>query len=118
MIIDKFIEWKSSLPIQLTPEQETALIYHVIECADHLTPDAIARHIISPATAWDVVSADDDMWQTALDCNPAPKDLAYQATINGTDISKLAYMLAYEKPELATQLLDELLYYRNQSGRI
>lgn len=117
MIIDKFIEWKSSLPTQLTPEQESALIYHVIETADHLTPDAIARHIISPATAWDVVSNDDSMWQTALDCNPAPKDLAYQATINGTDISKLAYMLAYEQPELATQLFNELEYYRN-SGRI
>ena len=117
MIIDKFIEWKSSLPTQLTPEQESALIYHVIECADHLTPDAIARHIISPATAWDVVSNDDSMWRTALDCNPAPKDLAYQATMNGTDISKLAYMLAYEQPELATQLFNELEYYRNQ-GRI
>ena len=110
MIIDKFIEWKSSLPTQFIPEQESALSYHVIECADHLTPNAIARHIISPATAWGVVSADDDMGQTVLSCNPAPKDLAY--------ISKLAYMLAYEKPELATQLLDELLYYRNQSGRI
>ena len=117
MIIDKFIEWKSSLPTQLTPEQESALIYHVIETADHLTPDDIARHIISPAVAWDVVSADDDMWQTALDYNLAPKDLAYQATINGTDISKLAYMLAYEQPELATQLFNELEYYRN-SGRI
>ena len=117
MIIDKFIEWKSSLPTQLTPEQESALIYHVIETADHLTPDNIARHIISPAVAWDVVSNDDSMWQTALDCNPAPKDLAYQATINGTDISKLAYMLADEQPELATQLFNELEYYRN-SGRI
>lgn len=112
MIIDKFIEWKSSLTTQLTPEQESALIYHVIETADN-----IARHIISPATAWDVVSNDDSMWQTALDCNPAPKDLAYQATINGTDISKLAYMLAYEQPELATQLFEELEYYRKQ-GRI
>ena len=117
MIIDKFIESKSSLPTQLTPEQEIVLIYHVIECADHLTPDDIAKHIISPTTAWGIVSNDDDMWRTALECNPVPKDLAYQATINGTDISKLAYMLAYEKPELATQLLDELLYYRNQ-GRI
>lgn len=26
---------------------------------------------------------------------------------------KLAYQLAYEEPEFATKLLDELLYYRN-----
>lgn len=116
MIINKFDEWKSSL--QLTPEQETALIYHVIETADHITPDTIGKHIISPSAAWDVVSSDDNMWQTALSCNPAPKDLAYQATINGTDIAKLAYMLAYEQPELATQLLNELLYYRHQLGRV
>ena len=31
--------------------------------------------------------------------------------------SKYAYHLAYSNPELATQLLDELLYYRNL-GRI
>lgn len=117
MVIDKFIEWKSSLPTQLTESQETALIYHIIESADRVNPDTIARHIISPRAAWDVVSNDDSIWQTALSCNPAPKDLAYQATINGTDISKLAYMLAYEKPELATELFNELEYYRNQ-GRI
>lgn len=113
----RFDKWKSNLPQTMTSEQETALIYHIIETADHLTPDNIARHILSPASAWDLVSNDDNMWQTALSCNPAPKELAYQATINGTDISRLAYMLAYGQPEIATQLFNELEYYRQQ-GRI
>ena len=116
MFIDKFDEWKSNLPT-LTEAQEAALIYHIIETADHLTPDNIARHIISPTAAWDVVSNDDSMWQTAIACNPIPKDLAFQATTNGTDLSKFAYMLAFEQPEIATQLLNELEYYRS-IGRI
>jgi len=115
MILSKYDEWRSSL--NLTEAEETALIYHIVETADHITPNDIAKHIISPIAAWDVVSNDDSMWQTALACNPAPKELAYQATINGTDLSKFAYMLAYEQPEIATQLFNELEYYRNQ-GRI
>ena len=113
-----FNEWKSNLPATLSPEQETQLIYHIIETADHVTPDNIARHILSPAAAWDLVSNDDAMWETALACNPAPKDLAHRAVVNDRDnIHKLAYMLAYEQPEIATQLFNELEYYRQQ-GRI
>ena len=94
------------------------LIYHIIETADHITPDAIAKHLISPVTAWDVVSNDDDMWETALSNSHIPEQLAYRATVKDADnIYKLAYMLAYENPELATQLLNELLCYR-YSGRI
>lgn len=116
MILSKYDEWRSSL--NLTESEEAALIYHIVETADHLTPNAIAKHIISPLAAWDVVSNDDSMWQTALACNPAPKDLAYQAIANDRDnIHKLAYMLAYEQPEIATQLFNELEYYRQQ-GRI
>ena len=114
----RFDRWKSELPTSLTPEQETMLIYHIIETADHITPDAIAKHLISPVTAWDVVSNDDDMWETALSNSHIPKQLAYRATVKDADnIHKLAYMLAYENPELATQLLNELLYYR-YTGRI
>ena len=37
----------------------------------------------------------------------------YQSIDEYVNPSKYAYHLAYSNPELATQLLDELLYYRN-----
>lgn len=41
----------------------------------------------------------------------------YQSIDEHINPSKYAYHLAYSNPELATKLLDELLYYRNL-GRI
>ena len=41
----------------------------------------------------------------------------YQSIDQHIEPNKYAYHLAYSNPELATQLLDELLYYRNL-GRI
>ena len=41
----------------------------------------------------------------------------YQSIDEHINPNKYAYHLAYSNPELATQLLDELLYYRNL-GRI
>lgn len=41
----------------------------------------------------------------------------YQSIDQHINPNKYAYHLAYSNPELATQLLDELLYYRNL-GRI
>ena len=41
----------------------------------------------------------------------------YQSIDQHIEPDKYAYHLAYSNPELATQLLDELLYYRNL-GRI
>ena len=37
----------------------------------------------------------------------------YQSIDKHIEPNKYAYHLAYSNPELATQLLDELLYYRN-----
>lgn len=115
-LFDNFKEWKSSFK-DLTPKEESNLIQNILEFAD-TSVDDIAKKFISPSTAWDIVSNDDDMWETALSNSTPPKDLAYRAVVNDREnIHKLAYSLVYEQPELATQLFNELEYYR-QGGRI
>ena len=57
--------------------------------------------------------ADDSFVQHCASLVP----VEYQSINQHIEPDKYAYHLAYSNPELATQLLDELLYYRNL-GRI
>ena len=57
--------------------------------------------------------ADDSFVQHCASLVP----VEYQSIDQHIEPDKYAYHLAYSNPELATQLLDELLYYRNL-GRI
>lgn len=53
--------------------------------------------------------ADDSFVQHCASLIP----VEYQSIDEHIEPDKYAYHLAYSNPELATQLLDELLYYRN-----
>ena len=83
-----------------------------------LSTDVIERFVrgnISYCDAVDIATSDDSFRADYLELNPLdPLELAEQVT---RFPSEVAYHLANTTPAEATQLLEELLYYRKQ-GRI
>ena len=99
----------------LSTEEEYDLLN---DLSDVLSTDAVERFVsenISYCDAVDIATSDDSFRAEYLELNPLDSiEIAEQVTRFPIEV---AYHLANTAPAEATQLLDELLYYRKK-GRI
>lgn len=93
----------------------------LIELADyvlaHVSPDTRTEYYmdhISQSDAADVAFADESVCEGYFESHPLGSELI----LRNLPIKELAYHLVFTEPDKATQLLDELLYYRTKSQRI
>ena len=80
-----------------------------IELLAGMTIEEFSKHNILQSDVEVLALADDLFVQHCASLVP----VEYQSIDEHIEPNKYAYHLAYSNPELATQLLDELLYYRN-----
>ena len=100
----------------VTHEDEQEALDIIFECSDFILhrEDYAKQHIL-PEDAQAIALSDKYFVSDYVENGNLSIELA---TLAITDhLEHLAYHLAYSEPTLATQLLDELLYYRTQ-GRI
>ena len=88
-------------------------INNAIELLAGMTIEEFSKQNIIQRDVEALALADDWFVQHCASLVP----VEYQSIDEHINPSKYAYHLAYSNPELATQLLDKLLYYRNL-GRI
>ena len=88
-------------------------VNEAIELLAGMTIEEFSKHNILQSDVEALALADDSFVQHCASLVP----VEYQSIDKHIEPNKYAYHLAYSNPELATQLLDELLYYRNL-GRI
>lgn len=84
-----------------------------IELLAGMSIEEFSKHNILQCDVEALALADDWFVQHCASLVP----VEYQSIDEHIEPDKYAYHLAYSNPELATQLIDELLYYRNL-GRI
>ena len=84
-----------------------------IELLADMTIEEFSKQNILQCDVEALALADDSFVQHCASLVP----VEYQSIDQHIEPDKYAYHLVYSNPELATQLLDELLYYRNL-GRI
>ena len=80
-----------------------------IELLAGMTIEEFSKQNILQCDVEALALADDSFVQHCASLVP----VEYQSIDQHIEPDKYAYHLAYSNPELATQLLDELLYYRN-----
>ena len=88
-------------------------VNEAIELLAGMTIEEFSKQNILQGDVEALALADDSFVQHCASLVP----VEYQSINQHIESDKYAYHLAYSNPELATQLLDELLYYRNL-GRI
>ena len=94
-------------------EPDESEVNEAIELLAGMTIEEFSKHNILQSDVEALALADDSFVQHCASLVP----VEYQSIDEHIEPDKYAYHLAYSNPELATQLLDELLYYRNL-GRI
>lgn len=97
-----------------TDDDLIELVDYVLEQVDPNTKEQYFMDSIGSANAADVAFANESICQDYFDINPLSPELA----LSNLPIKELAYHLVFTEPDKATQLLDELLYYRTKSQRI
>ena len=97
-----------------TDVQLIELVNHILSNTYRIDRESYIRKHIDPSTAADIAFADESICQEYFDINPLSPELA----LSNLPIKELAYHLVFTEPDKATQLLDELLYYRTKSQRI
>ena len=97
-----------------TDEDLITLVDCVLEQVDPNTKEQYFMDSIGSANAADVAFANESICQDYFESHPLGSELV----LRNLPIKELAYHLAFTEPDKATQLLDELLYYRTKSQRI
>ena len=100
--INNYPDWPDELEIN-----------NAIELLADMSIEEFSKHNILQSDVEALALADDLFFQHCASLIPVDFDSIDQHI----EPDKYAYHLAYSNPELATQLLDELLYYHNL-GRI
>ena len=95
------------------PWPDESEVNAAIELLAGMTIEEFSKQNILQCDVEALALADDSFVQHCASLVP----VEYQSIDQHIEPNKYAYHLAYSNPELATQLLDELLYYRNL-GRI
>ena len=84
-------------------------VNEAIDLLADMTIEEFSKQNILQCDAEALALADESFVQHCASLVP----VEYQSIDQHIEPDKYAYHLAYSNPELATQLLDELLYYRN-----
>lgn len=96
-----------------TKEQVFELVDHIFDEYDPYFMHEYCSNRISADDAADVAFANPSVCDNYFESNPMEPELI----INHMPPKQLAYHLTFTEPSKATELLDELLYYR-KNGRI
>lgn len=99
---------------ECTSDEVYELIDHILDIHHSTYLDEYCRTRISVDTAADVAFA----IPSACDNYFESKPMSTELILDHVPIKQLAYHITFTEPEKATELLDELLYYRTKSGRI
>ena len=107
----------------ITSIQESELIQHIFDGSSYTSVEEFTTANISYDDALELVQSDDQFTSDATDyLSNQPNGLSDAVMddlqVSDKSVTDLAYTLAYDHPELGSKLLTELLYYRNQFGRI
>lgn len=97
-----------------TDEDLIALADHVLELVDTNTRTQYYMNSISSSDAADVAFANEAICEDYFESHP----LGSKLVLRNLPIKELAYHLVFTEPEKATQLLNELLYYRTNGQMI
>lgn len=101
--------------VKLDNSEEVELVDHILSKSDYTTPKLYSLSNLTTDDAVQLLQNDANIHKLLKVVNIGNKEL--EVILNSIKPDKFSYFLAYEEPELATKLLDELLYYRNL-GRI
>lgn len=99
---------------ECTSEEVYELLDHILALHHSTFMDQYCRTRISVDTAAEVAFASPAVCDDYFEAHTMEPELI----VNHLSIKPLAHYLTFTEPEKATILLDELLYYRTQSGRI
>ena len=91
------------------PWPDESEVNEAIELLADMSIEEFSKQNILQCDAEDLAITNDSFVQHCTSLVP----VEYQSIDEHIEPNKYAYHLAYSNPELATQLLDELLYYRN-----
>ena len=97
-----------------TDEDLINLVDYILTKVPTSTRDQYFRDSISLDSAADVAFANESVCEDYFESHPLSPELI----MSKLPIKELAYHLTFTEPAKATQLLDELLYYRTKSQRI
>ena len=97
-----------------TDDDLIELVDYVLEQVDPIAKEQYFMDSISSSNAADVAFANESICQDYFETHTLESELI----IRNLPIKELAYHLVFTEPDKATQLLDELLYYRTKSQRI
>lgn len=99
----------------ITADQELELLDHILQESQFIDSLDYAKLSISSLDALDIVAADESILPDVVDT--IAWSYEHVAFTIAEHPEQFAYHLAFHNPELATQLLNELLYYRSV-GRV
>jgi hypothetical protein len=99
----------------VSEQDEFNFIQHILDNSQYTSLDEFCTAHITAESAQDLVFAKDDVMQDYVSNNELSFDLIVES-IQAVPAT-FAYNLAIATPELATALLDALMYYRT-AGRI
>ena len=106
--------FKCALSDKHTDEDLIALVDYVLEQVDPNTKEQYFMDSIGSANAADVAFANESVCQDYFESH----QLGSELILRNLPIKELAYHLAFTELEKATQLLNELLYYRTNGQMI
>ena len=99
---------------ECTSEEVYELVDHILGFHGMTWVDEYCRTRIPTNTAAEVAFASPSVCDDYFEYNPMEPELIS----NHLSAKQLAHHLAFTEPDKATELLDELLYYRTTAGRI
>ena len=101
--------------VNLDNSEEVELVDHILSKSDYNSIELYSKSNLTTDDAIELLQDNTNIYKLLEVVDIGNKEL--EVIITSIEPSKFSYFLAYEEPELATQLLDELLYYR-KLGRI
>ena len=105
--------FKCAVSDAYTDEDLITLVDYVLEQVDPNTKEQYFMDSISSSDAADVAFANESVCEDYFEYHPLGSELV----LRNLSIKDLAYHLVFTESDKATQLLNELLYYRTH-GRI
>lgn len=111
--MNQFIEQYEAMCTSITKDEEIELVEHILDNSIHTSIEDFAKSHINYFDALEIAQSDDYFASAALEYLDN-RDLL---PVKLPPLNKLAYNLVYDNPTEATNLLEELLYYRSL-GRI
>lgn len=99
---------------QHTDENLITLVDYILSRVHSTTRDQFHMERIGSSNAADVAFANESICDDYFESHEVPTSLV----LRHLPIKELAYHLTFSEPDKATTLLNELLYYRTNSGRI